>query len=158
MRNLSDQGAGNAAVLIAYWAFFSLFPLLLVFVSILGFVLQGDLAAQHTIEHSALSRFPIVGVHPGALRGSGIGLGIGLAGTLLSGLGVTLATENAFQTVYMIPPHAPSRLSLLALARAEAAGRGRPAAGPLDGRGGGRERWLRRAGTRRGRPRGCRCS
>ena len=103
VRNLSDQGAGNAAVLIAYWAFFSLFPLLLVFVSILGFVLQGDLAAQKTIEHSALTRFPIVGVHPGALRGSGIGLAIGLAGTLLSGLGVTLATENALQTVYMVP-------------------------------------------------------
>jgi membrane protein len=103
LRNLSDQGAGNAAVLIAYWAFFSLFPLLLVFVSILGFVLQGDLAAQKTIEHSALTRFPIVGVHPGALRGSGIGLAIGLAGTLLSGLGVTLATENALQTVYMVP-------------------------------------------------------
>ena len=112
LRNLSDQGAGNAAALIAYWAFFSIFPLLLVFVSVLGFVLQGDPAAQRTIEHSALTRFPIVGVHPGALRGSGIGLAIGLAGTLLSGLGVTLATENALQTVYMIPrTRRPSFLS-----------------------------------------------
>ena len=112
VRNLSDQGAGNAAALIAYWAFFSIFPLLLVFVSILGFVLQGDLAAQHTIEHSALDRFPIVGVHPGALRGSGVGLAIGLVGTLLSGLGVTLATENALAVVYMIPrTRRPSFLS-----------------------------------------------
>ena len=112
LRTHSDQGAGNAAALIAYWAFFSLFPLLLVFVSILGFVLQGDPAAQRTIEQSALSRFPIFGVHPGALRGSGIGLAIGLAGTLLSGLGVTLATENALQTVYMVPrTRRPSFLS-----------------------------------------------
>lgn len=66
-------------------------------------MLQGDTAAQHTIEHSTLSQFSILGVHPGTLRGSGIALAIGLAGTLISGLSVTLATENALQTVYMIP-------------------------------------------------------
>ena len=101
-RNVSDQGAGNAAVQIAYWAFFSLFPLLLVFVSILGFVLRGDPAARQSIVHSALTQFPIVGVQPGTLAGSGVGLGLGLAATLFSGLGVTLATENALQTTYMI--------------------------------------------------------
>src|SRR5579863_8091300 len=79
VRNVSDQGAGNAAVQIAYWAFFSLFPLLLVFVSILGFVLRGDPAARQSIVHSALTQFPIVGVQPGTLAGSGVGLGLGLA-------------------------------------------------------------------------------
>jgi len=112
VRNISDQGAGNAAVQMAYWAFFSLFPLLLVFVSILGFVLRGDSAARRTIVHSALSQFPIIGAHPGNLAGSGVGLGLGLAATLLSGLGVTLATENALQTIYMVPrTRRPSFLS-----------------------------------------------
>ena len=36
-----DQGGGLAA-LVAYYAFFSLFPLLLVFVTVLGFVLHGQ--------------------------------------------------------------------------------------------------------------------
>ena len=36
-----DQGGGLAA-LVAYYSFFSLFPLLLVFVTVLGFVLQGN--------------------------------------------------------------------------------------------------------------------
>jgi membrane protein len=36
-----DQGSSLAA-LIAFYAFYSLFPLLLAFVSILGFVLEGD--------------------------------------------------------------------------------------------------------------------
>ena len=36
-----DQGGGLAA-LVAYYAFFSLFPLLLVLVTVLGFVLQGN--------------------------------------------------------------------------------------------------------------------
>lgn len=104
LRNFSDQGAGNAAALIAYWGFFSLFPLLLVFVAVLGFVLHGDPAAQRSVVHSALKQFPIVGAHPASLAGSAVGLGIGIVGTLWSGLSVTVAVENAFNRVYAIPP------------------------------------------------------
>jgi YihY family inner membrane protein len=103
LRNFSDQGAGNASALIAYWAFFSIFPLLLLFTAILGFVLHGDPAAQRSVLHSALSQFPIVGAHPATLAGSSVGLGIGIIGTLLSGLGVTVAVQNAFNHVYAIP-------------------------------------------------------
>jgi membrane protein len=104
LRNFSDQGAGNAAALIAYWGFFSLFPLLLVFVAVLGFVLHGDPAAQRSVVHSALKQFPIVGANPAGLAGSAVGLGIGIVGTLWSGLSVTVAVENAFNRVYAIPP------------------------------------------------------
>ena len=103
MRNFSDQGAGNAAALIAYWGFLSLFPLLLVFTAVLGFVLQGDPSAQHSVIDSTLSRFPIIGSHPGRLAGSSVGLTIGLVGTFLSGLGVTSAMQNGFSVVYAIP-------------------------------------------------------
>jgi YihY family inner membrane protein len=109
LRNFSDQHAGGATVQIAYYAFLSLFPLLLVFVSILGFVLQSDPAAQRSIVHSTLRQFPIIGAHPGNLAGSGVALSIGLIGTLWAGLGVTLAVENAFNRVYAIPPrHQPN--------------------------------------------------
>jgi len=37
-----DDRASSFAALLAYYAFFSLFPLLLALVSILGFVLEGD--------------------------------------------------------------------------------------------------------------------
>ena len=101
-----DQGVQLGA-LIAYYGFFSLFPLLLVFVTILGFVLQGDRGAQESVLHSTLSQFPIIGtqleqnVH--SLKGSGVALAIGLVGTLLAGLGVTGATQNAFNVVWGIP-------------------------------------------------------
>lgn len=103
VKKFSEDGAGNAAALIAYWGFFSIFPLLLLFVTILGFVLQGDPSAQRSITNSVLSQFPIVGIHPRSLTGNGVGLAIGIAGTLLSGLGVTMAAQNAFNLVYAVP-------------------------------------------------------
>lgn len=77
--------------------------MLLVFTAVLGFVLQGDPSAQHSVIDSTLSRFPIIGAHPGRLAGSSIGLTIGIVGTLLSGLGVTSAAQNGFSVVYAIP-------------------------------------------------------
>jgi inner membrane protein YhjD len=101
-----DQGVQLGA-LIAYYGFFSLFPLLLVFVTVLGFVLQGNPGAQESVLHSTLSQFPIIGnqlqqnVH--SLKGSGLALGIGLVGALLAGLGITGATRNAFDVVWKVP-------------------------------------------------------
>lgn len=103
LRNFSDQGAGNAAALIAYWGFFSIFPLLLLFTAILGFILHSNPAAEHAVVNSTLKQFPIIGAHPATLAGSGVGLGIGIIGTLLAGSGVTVAVENAFNHVYAIP-------------------------------------------------------
>ncbi len=74
-KKFSDDGASQLAALIAYYGFFSLFPLLLVFVTVLGFVLQGNPSAQSSVLHSTLSEFPIIGnqlqdnVH--SLKGSG---------------------------------------------------------------------------------------
>lgn len=106
LKKFADDGAGNAAALIAYFGFFSLFPLLLLFVTILGFVLQGDPAATQAVLKSALHQFPVVGVsldtsHP--LHGSPVALTIGAIGALLAGLGVAIAAENAFNVVYEVP-------------------------------------------------------
>ncbi len=106
-KKFSDDGASQLAALIAYYGFFSLFPLLLVFVTVLGFVLQGNPSAQESVVHSTLSQFPIIGnqlqenVH--SLKGSGIALAIGLIGSILAGLGITGATQNAFNQVWYIP-------------------------------------------------------
>ena len=42
LKKFGEDRAANLAALIAYYAFFSLFPLLLAFVSILGFVLEDN--------------------------------------------------------------------------------------------------------------------
>jgi membrane protein len=107
LKKFSDDQATQLAALIAYYGFFSLFPLLLVFVTVLGFVLQGNPSAQESVLHSTLSQFPIIGtqlqsnVH--SLKGSALALAIGLAGSLFAGLGITGATQNAFNQVWYIP-------------------------------------------------------
>ncbi len=107
MKKFGDDGAGRLAALIAYYGFFSLFPLLLVFVTVLGFVLEGNPNAQESVLHSTLSQFPIIGnqleenVH--SLKGSGVALAIGVIGSLLAGLGITGATRNAFDEVWHVP-------------------------------------------------------
>jgi YihY family inner membrane protein len=105
IKKFGDDQGGNLAALVAYFAFFSLFPLLLVFVTILGFVLQGNPSAQHSIESSVLGQFPVIGgqIHANALHGSLVPLVIGVVTSLLGGLGVTQATQNAFDRVWAVP-------------------------------------------------------
>src|SRR5438445_3639050 len=61
VKKFGDDQGGNLAALVAYYAFFSLFPLLLVLVTILNYVLQGDPATQNSIKSSVLAQFPIIG-------------------------------------------------------------------------------------------------
>jgi YihY family inner membrane protein len=105
VKKFGNDGAGSLAALIAYYGFFALFPLLLLFTTILGFVLQGNSSAQQSVIHSALGQFPIIGNQLSAhsLTGSGFALAVGIVGTLLSGLGVTSAGANAFNKVYGVP-------------------------------------------------------
>ncbi|HTE63137.1 MAG TPA: YihY/virulence factor BrkB family protein [Solirubrobacteraceae bacterium] len=107
MRKFVDDRASNLAALIAYYAFFSLFPLLLVFVSVLGFVLQDNASLQEDVLDSALARIPVVGAQLGnevePLTGSTIALAVGLAGSLWAGLGVTLALGRAFEEIWDVP-------------------------------------------------------
>jgi YihY family inner membrane protein len=107
VKKFGDDQAGNLAALIAYYGFFSLFPLLLVLVTILGMVLRNNPDLQRRIVDSALANFPVIGaqisrnVH--ALDGSGVALAIGIALFLWSGLGVIKATQAAMNTVWNVP-------------------------------------------------------
>lgn len=107
VKRYGEDEAGSLGALIAYYGFLSLFPLLLVFVTVLGFVLQGDAKARESVLHSALGQFPIIGTQlqsgVAPLKGSAIALAIGLVGSLLGGLGITGATQRAFEKIWQIP-------------------------------------------------------
>jgi membrane protein len=105
IKKFGDDQAGQWAALIAYYGFVSLFPLLLVLVTVLGFVLQGDPAEQKRILDGALGQVPLISdqlkLH--SLKGSTPALAIGLAGALIAGLGITGATQNAFNRIWDVP-------------------------------------------------------
>jgi len=106
-KKFGEDEAGNLAALIAYYGFFSLFPLLLVFVTVLGLVLRRNPDLQRTIVDSALANFPVIGTQISRnvreLSGSGLALGIGIALTLWSGLRVAKAMQSAMNTVWNVP-------------------------------------------------------
>jgi YihY family inner membrane protein len=113
IKKFGDDQGGQLAALIAYYGFVSLFPLLLVMVTILGFVLQGDHAEQQKILDGALGQFPIVRqtLHPESLKGSPVALAVGIVGALLAGLGITGAAQMAFNRVWSVPfKHRPDFL------------------------------------------------
>jgi membrane protein len=121
-KKFGDDQGGSLAALVAYYSFFSLFPLLLVFVTVLGFVLQGNSGLEKSVEDSVLGQFPVIGkqIHVHALEGSAAALVIGLVGALWGGLGVTQAAQRAFDQVWAVPhKHRPdflhSRLRGIAL-------------------------------------------
>jgi membrane protein len=99
-----DQGSYLAAT-ITYYGFFSIFPLLLVATTILGFLLKGDPRVEHSIVNSALGQFPVIGpdLRLHRLGGSAVALAIGLTLSLWSGMGVFLAAENAMDHLWAIP-------------------------------------------------------
>ena len=106
VKKFGDDQAGNLAALVAYYAFFSLFPLLLVFVTVLGFVLNGDPSALHSVKSSVLGRFPVIGTptpgqqltgrHARARRRRS-------SASLWAGLGVTQAATQALDRVWAVP-------------------------------------------------------
>lgn len=106
-KKFGEDQAGNLAALIAYYTFSSIFPLLLVLVTILGFVLSSDPGARNAVLGSALDQFPIVGAQIGkqvhGLHGSVVALVIGIAGAVWGGLGAANAAQTAFNSVYEIP-------------------------------------------------------
>lgn len=106
-KKFGDDQAGNLAALIAYYAFVSIFPLLLLLVTVLGIVLRDNPSLQQKVLSSALTDFPVIGdqlranVH--SLNRTGVGFAVGIIGTLLGARGVTNAIQNAMNSVWAVP-------------------------------------------------------
>jgi membrane protein len=104
-QKFSDDQAGYLAAVITYYGFFSVFPLLLVFTSVLGYVLQDHPQLYTQIVNSALAQFPVIGpdLQVKALTGNPIAVVIGLVAAVWAGIGVFLASQNAMNYIWGVP-------------------------------------------------------
>ena len=106
-KKFGDDQAGNLAALIAYYAFFAIFPLLLVLVTVLDIVLKNHPSLRQSLLDSALSQYPVIGPqlghNIGPLHQSGLALLIGLVGTFIGARGVATAMQNALNSAWEIP-------------------------------------------------------
>jgi YihY family inner membrane protein len=118
VKKFGEDRAGEQAALLAYYGFFSIFPLLLFAVTILGMVLRSNPDLQDRILSSALAQFPIIGdqirENIKGLGKSGAALVIGLGGAVWAGLAGVKALQNAMDHVWDIPirkqPGTPARI------------------------------------------------
>lgn len=100
-----DQGVYLAA-LISYYGFLSVFPLLLLLTSVLGFVLQDNPDLKQRILDSTLSQFPVIGQQlgePQGLRGSVVAVVLSAVVALYGALGVAHAIQNAMNVIWAVP-------------------------------------------------------
>jgi inner membrane protein YhjD len=99
-----DQGAYLGAT-ITYYGFFSIFPLLLVMTTVLGYVLADNPSLARKIEDSALAQFPVIGhdLKTGSLTGSPVAVVVGTLTALWAGMGAILAAENALNKIWGVP-------------------------------------------------------
>lgn len=107
-KKFGDDQAGNLAALIAYFAFASIFPLLLVGVTILDLVVRNNASLRNQLLSSTLGKYPVIGQQlqesiTHGLSKTGLALVIGLALTLYAALGVAAAMQNALNTVWGVP-------------------------------------------------------
>jgi len=107
VQKFGNDQAGSKAALIAYYGLFAVFPLLMLFTTILGYVLHNNDQLRKDLVDSALGSFPIIGpqlqsqVH--TLTGSAFAVVIGGLLLLYGAIGLGLATQSAMNKVWNIP-------------------------------------------------------
>ena len=99
--------SGRNASLLSFWFFLSIFPLLLVATTILGFVLQDNQQLQQDIIDGALADIPVLGAQlqddPASLSGSVWVLVVGLLGALWSATKAFVGLQGALDDIWEIP-------------------------------------------------------
>jgi YihY family inner membrane protein len=107
VKKYGDDRGGQLAALITYYGFLALFPLLLVFVTVLGYVAHDDPGLRRDLLDTALADFPVVGQelrrNVGALGGNGLALVVGLLVLVWGSLGVAQVAQHAMAQVWNVP-------------------------------------------------------
>jgi len=105
-KKFGDDELNQFVVGLGWYGFAAIYPLLLVAVTVLGFIGAASLG-NHVV--TTLHEFPVVGPlfnparRASALHGSGLGLVIGVVGLLYGAQGVTQTAQQAMVRAWNIP-------------------------------------------------------
>ncbi|HEY6498753.1 MAG TPA: YihY/virulence factor BrkB family protein [Streptosporangiaceae bacterium] len=105
VKKFGDDNANLQVLALAWYGFTAIFPLLLVVVTIFGFIGQESLGSGVV---TTLHKFPVVGTQfqptgGEQLHGSTVGLVIGLLGLIYGAQGVTQSAQQAMAMVWNVP-------------------------------------------------------
>jgi YihY family inner membrane protein len=106
VKRYGEDRAGRDAALITYYAFLALFPLLLVFISLLGIIASGDVQLQTHLISRVFQYFPALGnelkgsVH--TLKGSGLALILEILALLYGARGLASMLQETFNNVWHV--------------------------------------------------------
>lgn len=106
-RELQKVKAGYLGAILTFFAFISLFPLLLILTTVLGVVLRHYPGVQQRVLNSALVDFPVIGDQlKNNIRGfarSGVGLTISIITTAIGSLGLANAAQYVMNMLWDVP-------------------------------------------------------
>ncbi|HSW98958.1 MAG TPA: YhjD/YihY/BrkB family envelope integrity protein [Candidatus Saccharimonadales bacterium] len=109
IKKYGEDNGGYQAALLTYYGFLSLFPLLLVVVTVLQLWFRGDPTVQQEVSTSVGHFFPLLGqqlqrqIH--GLRSAGVGLAVGLLITAYGARGAADAFRFALDNMWQVPRH-----------------------------------------------------
>jgi membrane protein len=102
VKKFSEDKTTNLAGLIAFWAFFSIFPLMLAFITILGYTLPAD--TKQDVLNDVHNVLPVIQVSTlKGLTGAWWALLVGIFSALWSGLSVVRTVQFAFNSIWEVP-------------------------------------------------------
>ncbi|HQV57318.1 MAG TPA: YihY/virulence factor BrkB family protein [Ilumatobacteraceae bacterium] len=104
---MRENRVSQNTALIAHFGFLSVFPLMIVATTLLGFILRGKPEWREKLVNSAAEQIPIIGPQlasdPGKLKGNTVVLIIGLLVTLWSGTKAFMAIQNGMDDIDGVP-------------------------------------------------------
>ena len=101
-KKFAEDHSTNLAALLAFWGFFSIFPLVLVAATVLGWLLPSDASAD-TLEEIR-SYVPLLDFSSEGISGSWWAFVLGFLSALWGASGVTRTARFAFDSVWEVPP------------------------------------------------------
>jgi YihY family inner membrane protein len=106
-KKFGDDRGGYLSALVTYYAFLSIFPLLLAAFTVMAYVLSGDQETIRTIEKHVGS-YPIIG--PAAtelegkhLQGSPVAIAAGVIGLVWGAMGLAQVAQHTMSQVWNVP-------------------------------------------------------